>query len=157
MFAKELKSALSAENFNLKTWSSDPKTSEDRLLSDGDVLVAFKITCASPTPKTSFFTHGSLATQAGSKHLDLVEWGSSGSRQKDNSREIAEILYRNYAREFGESRSIGIRNSPVDILQGRREPAVLVNLGISDADAEAEMRKAAEVVTQSLVELQRME
>ena len=157
VFAEELRSALSAENLNLKTWSSDPNSNKDHMLSRGDVLIAFKISCASPTPKTSFFTHESLAAQTGSKQLDLVEWGTSGSRQKDNSREIAEILSRHYAREFGESRSIGLRNSPVDILQGRREPAVLVNLGISDAEPEAELRKAAKVVAQTLVELQRME
>jgi hypothetical protein len=155
--AEELRSVLGAEGIGLKTRNSGSAAVEGGSLSDGDVLIAFKISCASPTPKTSFFTHGSLAARTGPKELDLVEWGGSGGRQKRDSQEVAEILYRNYLREFGESRSLGVRNSPVDILQGRQSPTVLVNLGISDSDAETEIQKAAGVVARSLAELQRME
>jgi len=149
---KDLTEAFAGSGIGLQTEYWQPKNRNPDQLPPADALIAIRIRSASPSPKTSFVVYEGLSIERERKSDFLVEWGQSVGRQQRQSRELGEVLFRNYARAFGRDRTMGLKSGPVDLLRGRQGPALLINLGVESTSAEQEFRKTAEVVAQSLTE-----
>jgi N-acetylmuramoyl-L-alanine amidase len=84
-----------------------------------------------------------------------VEWSRVSLNYQQASRTLGDLLHRAYQDTLGATRTAGLRNGPIDLLQGRQVPSVLISLGISPASGEVEIRRTADVIGNSLVSLKK--
>lgn len=149
---EELRRILDSNGIKLKSVSWNPKDPEKTYMGT-DTLLAFRIESATPVMKSSFCYYD--APSPGRRGNELVEWNSGSQNYKRDSRAIADLMYRNFVNAFGESRSIGLRGGPYEVLQGREAPGILINLGISPSNSEEEIKKTAEVIGASLAQIRK--
>lgn len=133
-------------------WNPD---SPDQSYQEADVMIAFQVRVGTPAPRSSFFFYDSAPSPGGSDEAGLVEWRQVSQTYKRDSRTIAELLYRNFSGAFGSARATGLRGGPLQVLQGRKLPSVLIQFGLSGGDIMGEIKKMAEVVGSSLTQIRK--
>jgi len=154
IMAGELRKVLDANGIKLTSVNWDPKTPEKSYV-EADALVALRVEAASPPLRSSFCYYDAPGLSTEVKGTRLYEWSRVSLNHKRDSRAIADLMYRNYVGVFGEKRSIGLRSAPIDVLQGREVPGVLLTIGLDPGHVKEEARKAAEVIGQSLAQLRK--
>jgi len=154
LLAEELRKVLDANGIKLTTVKWNP-TSPETSYVDSDTLVALRVEAASPPLRASFCYYDAPGTTPEGRGPKLYEWSHVSLNHKRDSRAIADLMYRNYVGVFGEKRSIGLRSAPIDILQGREVPGVLLTIGLDPAHVKDEAKRAAEVIGQSLAQLRK--
>lgn len=150
----ELRKVLESNGIKLVTATWNPKNPEKTYV-EADTLVALRVESASPPLRASFCYYDAPGATDQGKGVKLYEWSRVSLNHKRDNRAIADLMYRNYVGVFGEKRSIGLRSAPIDILQGRETPAVMLTIGLSPAHVKDEAKKAAEVIGQSLAQLRK--
>jgi hypothetical protein len=155
LFIAELGKILKENGIQLRSQVWDPKSPEKSYDSGSDAMVAFRIEAASPPAKASFLYYDAGSVAGDAKRYSLVEWSRVSRNRQQESRAIADLFFRNFVGAFGEKRAAGLRSGPINLLQGRNVPAVFVNLGVSPASAEEEIKKTAEVIGSSLAQIRK--
>jgi hypothetical protein len=150
----ELRKVLDTHGIKVTTVTWNPKSPEKSYV-EADTLVALRVEAASPPLRTSFCYYDAPGSTPEGKGTKLYEWSRVSLNHKRDNRAIADLMYRNFVGVFGEKRSIGLRSAPIDILQGREIPAVLLTIGLAPAHIKDEAVKAAEVIGQSLAQLRK--
>ncbi|MCG3199241.1 MAG: hypothetical protein GHCLOJNM_03751 [bacterium] len=129
--------------------------SPDSSYLEADAMIAIQLRVGDPPPRSSFFFYDSSPSPGGRDEASLVEWSRVSQSYKRDSRAIAELLYRNFVSAFGSARATGLRGGPLQVLQGRKLPSVLVQFGVSVEDLTKEIKKMTEVVGASLAQVRK--
>lgn len=150
----QLSGALKEGGIEVTSLEWDPEKAAETYL-EADALLALRVESASPTMRTAFLYYSVGAARIGEQASGLWPWSRVSESHKQDSRGIAELLYRSYIGEFGETRAVGLRSGPLDVLEGRQFPAVLLNLGIDPGATEEEIQKAAGAIGRSILEMKK--